>query len=188
LIQTNKITKHKRNSSWATGIPQRDMEGATWHGKFNKFFMASAIKRAEDVWWDTDNHCIVTRAENKLDQILDQDQDLFFLDQAVEVDMENTGTQTKTKTQADLMSTGSILTFRLTVTATTQKTPKYNQCHMAKSKPHQILDQVSIMTRTMFLEKYVDALLKCLLLAMQAKNLISPPEMATSSQKTSGNK
>jgi len=84
--------------------------------KFNKFFMASAIERAEDAWWDTDNHFILTRADNELDQIMDQDQDLFFLDQAVEVDIGNTtNTQTKTKTQVDLMSTGSVSTFRLMV-------------------------------------------------------------------------
>jgi len=63
--------------------------------KFNKFFMASAIKRAEDAWWDKDNHCIVTKADNELDQIMDQDQDLFFLDRAVEVDMSNTDTSNK---------------------------------------------------------------------------------------------
>jgi len=90
--------------------------------KFNKFFMASAIERAEDTWWDTDNHCVVTKADNKLDQIMDQDQDLFFLNRAVEVDMGNTtDTQTKTKTQADLMSTRSISTFRLMVMAMTKK-------------------------------------------------------------------
>jgi len=43
---------------------------------FIKFFMASAIERAEDAWWDTDNHCVVTRADSELDKIMDQDQDL----------------------------------------------------------------------------------------------------------------
>jgi len=59
---------------------------------------------------------------------------------------------------------------------------------MAKSKPHQILDQVSVMTRNTLLEKDIDTLLKCLLLAMQVKNLINPQEMASSSQKTGNNK
>jgi len=137
--------------------------------KFNKFFMASAIKRADDAWWDTDNHCIITKADNKLDQIMDQDQDLFFLDRAVEVDMGNTtNMQTKTKTQADLMPTRSISTFRLTVMAMTQKTSKRNQRQVATLKSHQILDQVSVMTGTTVSEKDVNALLECLLLAMQA--------------------
>jgi len=74
--------------------------------------MDSAIKRAEDTWWDMDNHCIVTKADNELDQIMDQDQDLFFLDRAMEVDMSNTDTSNKPKTQVDLTSTRSISTFQ----------------------------------------------------------------------------
>jgi len=150
--------------------------------------MASTSKRAEDAWWDTDSHCIITKADNKLNQIMDQDQDLFFLDRAVEVDMRNTDTQTKTKTQVDLMSTGSILMFRSTVMVMTQKMSKCNQLQMEKSKPHHILDQVSVMTGTTLLEKDIDTLLEHLLLAMQAKNLINPQETAPSSQKTSNNK
>jgi len=156
--------------------------------KFNKFFMASAIERAEDAWWDTDNHCIVTKADNELNQIMDQDQDIFFLDRAVEVDMSNTDTKNKPKIQVDLTSTGSILTFRSIVMATTQKTPKCKQCQMEKPKPNQILDQVSVMTGTTLLEKDIDTMLKCLLLAMQAKNVFNPQEIATGSQKASENK
>ncbi len=155
---------------------------------FNKFPMASAIERAEDAWWDTENHCVVTRVDTKLDQIMDQDQDLFFLDRAVEVNMGNTDTLTKNKMQTDLMSTGSISTFQSTAMAMTQKTTKHNQCQVEKSKPHQILDQVSIMTRTMLSEKDIDTLLKHLLWTMQAKDLINPSAMATGSQKTSTNK
>jgi len=151
--------------------------------------MASAIKRAKDDWWDADNHCIVTKADNKLDQIMNQDQDLFFLNRAVELDMGNTtNTKTKTKTQSDLMSTGSILMFQLMATTMAQKMPKHNSCQLAKPKPNQILDQVSIMTRNTLLEQDIDTLLKCLLLAMQAKNLINPQDKATSSQKTSKSK
>jgi len=156
--------------------------------KFNKFFMVSAIKQAEDAWWDIDNHFVVTKADNDLDQIMDQDQDLFFLDRAVEVDMSNTDTSNKPKIQADLTSTGSISTFRLTVMATTQKTPKCKQHQMAKPKPNQILDTVSVMTRTTLSEKDINTLLECLLSAMQAKNLFNPQEMATGSQKASANK
>jgi len=86
------------------------------------------------------------------------------------------------------MSTGSISTFRSTVTATTQKMLKCNQCQMAKPKPNHILDQVSVMTGTMLLEKDADTLLKCLLFTMQAKNLINSQEMATGSQKAGENK
>jgi len=62
--------------------------------------MASAFKGADDARWDMDNHCIVTKADNKLDQIMDQEQDLFFLDRAVEIDMGNTDTKNKPKIQA----------------------------------------------------------------------------------------
>ncbi len=65
---------------------------------------------------------------------MDQDQDLFFLDRAVEVDMSNTDTSNKQKNQADLTSTGLISTFRLTVMATTQKTPKCKQHQTPNSK------------------------------------------------------
>jgi len=44
------------------------------------------------------------------------------------------------------------------------------------------------MTRTMLLETDVDTVLDCLLLAMQAKNLIKPSSMATSSQNNRGTK
>jgi len=142
--------------------------------KFNKILMASAIERAEDAWWDMDNHCVITKMDNEIDQIMDQDQDLFFLDRAVEVNMSNTDTSNKPKIQADLTSTGSISTFRLTVTAMTQKTPKCKQCQMAKPKPNQILDTVSVMTGTTLLEKDIDSLHKRLLLAMQAKTYSTP--------------
>jgi len=59
---------------------------------------------------------------------------------------------------------------------------------MTKIKPNQISDTVSVMTRTTFLEKDVDMLLKCLLSAMQAKNLFNPQETATGSQKARDNK
>jgi len=71
--------------------------------------------------------------------------------------------------------------------ATIQKTAIHNQCQAAKPKTHQILDQVSIMTRTMLLENNVNTLLKCLLLAIQAKSLINHSSTATGSQNTGGN-
>jgi len=44
------------------------------------------------------------------------------------------------------------------------------------------------MTRNTLSEQDINTLLKCLLLAMQAKNLINPQDKATSSQKTGKNK
>jgi len=56
-----------------------------------------AIKRLADAWWDSNNHCVVTQGDTKMDQILEQDHDLFFSKVTVEVDMGDTTHQTKTK-------------------------------------------------------------------------------------------
>jgi len=96
--------------------------------KFNKLFMCLAIKQAKDVWWDSQNHCVGTRADTELDQILELDQDLFFSDMAVEVEMGNLAKQDPSKKQTDLMSTGPILTFRSTAMTTNQLTTKHMTC------------------------------------------------------------
>jgi len=47
--------------------------------KFNKFFTCLAVEWAEDAWWDIQNHCVVTRANTELDQILESDKRSLLL-------------------------------------------------------------------------------------------------------------
>jgi len=100
--------------------------------------MASVIKWVEDAWWDSNNQCVATRVDTELEQILEHNQDLFFLHMVVEVDMGNTPNQIQNKTQTDLMSTGSISMFQLMATTMTQKTTKHNQPHfkLIKTPPN----------------------------------------------------
>jgi len=143
--------------------------------KFNKFFTALALKRSKDAWWDSNNHCVVTQADTELGQILEQDQDLFF-SVAVAVDLGTTNYHTPNKDQMDIMSTGSISTCRSMATTTTQQKTKWKP--QTTNKNHNPSDQVSVMTGTILLEKDVNALLKCFLNAMQAKNLVNHSTMA----------
>ncbi len=158
----------------------------TW--KIQQFFTASAIKQAEDAWWDIDNHFVVTKADNDLDQIMDQDQDLFFLNRAVEVNMGNTDTNNKTKIQADLMSTRSISMFMIDSHGNDTKDTKMQPMPNGKTKTKPDIGPSIHDDWNHAFRKNIDTLLKCLLLTMQAKNLINPQEMATGSQKASKNK
>jgi len=154
---------------------------------FNKFFTCSAIKWAKDAWWDSQNHCVVMRADTELDQILKLDQDLFFLDMAVEVEMGNLAKQDSNKKQTDLMSMGSILTFRSTGMTTNQETRKHQACKTQKSQPNIISNQVLVMTGATLSAQENNTLLKCLLMPIKcyaSKKLIIPTQKAASSQQT----
>jgi len=150
--------------------------------------MCSAIKQAEDAWWDSQNHCVVMRADTELDQILELDQDIFFLDMTVEVEMGNLTKQAPNKEQMDLMSTGSILTFRSTVMTTSQPTMKHQACKTQKSQPNTISNQVLVMAGATLSAQDINTLLEWLLNAMQAKHLINPTQKAAGSQQTSKTK
>jgi len=100
------------------------------------------------------------RADTELDQILESDQDLFSLDMAVEVEMGNFAKQDPNKKQMDLMSTGSILTFRLMVTTTNQLTTKHTTCKTQKQQPNTISNQVSVMTGATLSTQDIDTLLE----------------------------
>jgi len=155
--------------------------------KFKYFFMLLTMEQADDAWWDSQNHCIVTRADTELDQILESDQDLFFLEMAVEVEMGNLVKQDPNKKQMDLMSTRLILTFRLTVMMTNQPSTKCMTCKTQKQQPNAVSNQVSVMTGATLSTQDVNTLLKQLLNAMQEK-LINPTQKAVSSQQTGATK
>jgi len=80
--------------------------------KFSRFFTCLAIERAANAWWDTKERCVVTKADAELEDIINQDIDLMFPEDAIIVDL----TQVQ-ETAADVgMSTGSISTFHTTAT------------------------------------------------------------------------
>jgi len=41
--------------------------------KFNKFFTGLAIERVADAWWDTKERCVVTKANAKLEDLINQE-------------------------------------------------------------------------------------------------------------------
>jgi len=100
-----------------------------WEGtinmmKFHKFFTDGAIERARKAWWDTDTLCVVTKADQEMANILTYDTDLIFPETQLDLEMvgANTPAETIVKIQDDLLSTGLILTFQSTATATTKQT------------------------------------------------------------------
>jgi len=54
--------------------------------KFNKIFTVLVIKRSEDVWWDAQNKCVVTQANNELEQLITtHDQEVLFAKVAIKI-------------------------------------------------------------------------------------------------------
>jgi len=85
--------------------------------KFKKFFTSSAIERAMDTWWDPTECCVVTKVDTELEDLPNQDTDLMFYEEDMEIDL--TGINEEETEAKDVgMSTGSISTFQ---TAATKK-------------------------------------------------------------------
>ena len=89
-----------------------------WEGtintmKFHKFFTEGAIKRSQDAWWDAQAICMVTKADQEMENILAFDTDLIFPESKVELNMSGVSTPAATisKIQDNLLSTSSISTF-----------------------------------------------------------------------------
>jgi len=137
--------------------------------KFNKFFTGPAIERALDAWWDIQERCVVTKADTELEDLLNQDIDLMFPEDAMTVDM----TQIQ-ETEVDVgMSTGSISTFRTTATpqakAGARPSNKRTSTKVPKEKSG---DQASVLTSTSMTEVDFNALMQRVTNALQIK---SPP-------------
>jgi len=102
-----------------------------WQGiideqKFNKFFTDTALERAKDAWWDPQQRCVVTQADEEMNAILKADTDLIFLDKKVILNVPGTTTSgiNHQQNNSDLMSTTSVSTFRTTATAPSKSTRK----------------------------------------------------------------
>jgi len=55
-----------------------------WQGlideqKFNKFFTDTALDRAKDAWWDPQQRCVITQADEEMTAILKTDSDIYSL-------------------------------------------------------------------------------------------------------------
>jgi len=99
-------------------------EGTINMAKFHKFFTDGAIKCTRDTLWDTDILCVVTKADQEMANILTYDTDCIFPKTKSELVMVGATTLAKTiaKIQDNLLSTGSISTFRSMATTTMKHT------------------------------------------------------------------
>jgi len=86
--------------------------------------MDGAIEHACNAWWDTNMLCVVTKADQEMANILTNNTDLIFPETKLDLDMvgANTLAETIAKIQNDLLSTGSISTFRSMATTTMKHT------------------------------------------------------------------
>jgi len=101
-------------------------QGVIDESKLNKFFTDTALDRAKDAWWDPSQKCVVIQADEEMASILQEDKDLILPDKKVIVELpggKTTGVVT-TQTNEDLLSTGSVSTFRTTATPPTRATRK----------------------------------------------------------------
>jgi len=142
--------------------------------KFNKFFTGPAIERAANAWWDTKERCIVTKADAELEDLINQDVDLMFPEDAIIVDL----TQVQ-ETAAEVgMSTGSISTFRTTATPQAKAGARpSNKRESSKPIQETSMDQASVLTNTSMSEVDFNMLMQRITAALQIKptSLKSPP-------------
>jgi len=132
--------------------------------KFHKFFTGPAIERAADAWWDSQERCVVTKADAEMDELMQQDVDLTFPEDEVTIDL----TEVEATQQVDTgTTTDSISTFQ------TAATPKAKSGVKAANK-RETFDQASAMTGTTISESDFNILLSQLTQALQL-NLKSPP-------------
>jgi len=141
-----------------------------WDGMINmaknhKFFTDGAIEWARDAWWDTNTLCVATKADQEMANILTYDTNLIFLETKVELEMLGASTPASTiaKIQDNLLSTGSISTFRsITTSATTNtQTTRYStvQLKTTKSKANTTANSASVTSLVTLSEGDIQTLL-----------------------------
>jgi len=134
--------------------------------KFNKFFTGPAIERAADAWWDTQERCVVTKADAELEELTNQDSDLMFPEDVITVDM----TQIAMEEEVG-MSTGSISTFRTTATPQVQAGVRPSNKRQSTKVPKEMsMDQASVLTSTSMSEVEFTALMQRVTEALQIKS------------------
>ena len=78
--------------------------------KFNKYFTATAIERAQNTWWDPVEKCVVTSADTTLDNLVDDD-DPDFVEYKIEVDSSILEDKDEVPKPADYECAESLSTF-----------------------------------------------------------------------------
>jgi len=129
--------------------------------KFNRFFTEGAIEHSKDAWWDTKTLSVITKADQEMVNILTFDTDLIFPETRIEMDMsgKTTPAETITKLQDDLLSTGSISTFRTTATTTSRATRKSSRKSKATTTSSSTNDTDSVLSSATFSEQELSFLL-----------------------------
>jgi len=127
-----------------------------------------------DTWWDTKERCIVAKANAELEDLINQDVDLMFLEDAIMVDL----TQVQ-DTQADVeMSTGSISTFCTTATPQVKVGVRpSNKWDSTTTAQETSADQASVLMGISMLEVDFNAFMKHVTETLQISpsHLKSPP-------------
>jgi len=148
-------------------------EGLIPTNKFHKFFMDGAIERSKDAWWDAASLCIVTKADQEMENILTFDMDLMFPPTKMIIDLSGATTPAETiaKIQDNLLSASSISTFRTAATKTSRamwKSTKWLQFDLTVKTAMSYTD--SVFSTGTFSDKDLTHLLDHLMKAMQVQN------------------
>jgi len=144
--------------------------------KFNKFFTGLVIEWAADAWWDMKKWCIITKANAKLEDLINQDINLMFPEDAVTVDL----TQVQQETHVDVwMSTGSISMFCTTATPQVKARVKSsNKCDNTRT-PQASVDQASILTGMSMSKVDFNVLMMHIAEALQINTQLPPSGLET---------
>jgi len=134
--------------------------------KFNKFFTGPTIEWVANAWWDTKERCVITKADAELEDLINQDIDLMFPEDAITVDM------TQIAMEAEVgMSTGSISTFCTTATPQAKAGARLSNKHESTQAPKETsADQASVLTGTSMSEVDFIALMQQVTEALQIKS------------------
>ncbi len=139
--------------------------------KFNKFFMEGAIERSRDAWWDSTTLSVITKADQEMANILTFDTDLIFPETRIEMDMSGATTPAETiaKLQDNLLSTGSISTFRTTASKNSRATRKSPQKVKTTTASSSTNDTDSVLSSATLSEQELSFLLARLTQAMSVQ-------------------
>jgi len=118
-----------------------------------------------DAWWDPKERCVVTKVDMELEDLLNQDNDLMFDEEDVEIDL--TGINEEANEVKDVgMSTDSISTFRTAATKP-QNTAGYIPPTTTTTSKQ---DQASIITGMSMSESEFSTLLERITQALQTQS------------------
>jgi len=152
-------------------------QGVVDERKFNKFFMDTVIDWAKDTWWDPQQKCVITQADEEMVAILKADTDLIFVDKKVLLNVPGKPqAQSAHQVQSDLMSTSSISMFRMTGTTPSQTTHKTKtKIKLPSSNSLASSDLAMTLSTLAFSEKDIAFLLAHIMQAMKLQTNTTKP-------------